>query len=141
MEDLKDIIKLNLSSSISLFDITEENLILFKEENYVNKSNFYFWLLTMLDDLDNSDNFSELSHGHYLASYFLLVIFMPLNYEKLAFNHCKKAIKFDESNLKYKEWLLIFSTYNLLSEGETMALFEEISSKNPNSSILNNIIN
>lgn len=139
MEELNEVLNLNLSN-LSLFDMTEDNLIVFKEENYYNKSNFYFWLLNKLAKLENSNSIKELAYGHYLASYYLLIILTPLCYEELAFNHCKKALALDD-NLKYKEWMLIFSTYNLLTVEDMEALVSDVLKNNPNSLLVNTLYN
>lgn len=139
MKELNELLKINLDE-INLFDINEDNLIVFKEENYYTKSNFYFWLLNKLTDLDSENNITELAYGHYLASYYLLIILTPFCYEKLAFSHCKKALDLDE-NLKYKEWMLIFSSYNLLTVEEMSLLATCVLENNPDSLLAKTLYN
>lgn len=130
MNELNDILKINLAS-ISIFDITEEHLISLKAHNHYVQSNFYFYLYEKsLHILDNE----ELAYVYYLMSYYIFIIYTPLNYESIAYTLSKKALSLHRE-LKYMEWILIFSTLplNFLSTFETLSLAEEVLEKNPSS--------
>lgn len=140
MEDLNEILKLNLDE-VSIYEINEEHLIEFKNHDYYIKNNFYFWLINKIYSLEESNNCDELAYAHYLMSYYIFVVLTPLNYESLAFNHIKKCLSFS-NNIKYKEWLLIFSTLpnSFLKPYEAIKKAEEVIKENPDSSIANTIL-
>lgn len=140
MNNLNDILKINLDE-ISLLDIDEEILIKLKSCDYIMQSNFYFWLINKINSLENTKNLIELSHCHFLMSYFLYVIFTPICYEKLAFYHANKANEISPS-LKYKEWLLMFAMLpnGFIKPFDTIKLAEDVLKLNPSSQIANVII-
>lgn len=140
MNNLNDILKINLDET-SLLDIDEEILIKLKSCDYIMQSNFYFWLINKINSLENTENLIELSHSHFLMSYFLYVIFTPMCYEKLAFYHANKANEINPS-LKYKEWLLMFAMLpnGFIKPFDTIKLAEDVLKLNPSSQIANAII-
>ncbi|GAA0069523.1 hypothetical protein UT300003_10460 [Clostridium sardiniense] len=140
MNNLNDILGINLNE-ISPLDIDEEILIKLKACDYHTQSNFYFWLINEINKLENTKDFTELSHCHFLMSYFLYVIFTPMCYEELAFNHANKANTFTPS-LKYKEWLLMFAILpnEFIKPYDTIKLAEDVLEVNPSSEIANAII-
>ena len=140
MNNLNDILKINLDET-SLLDIDEEILIKLKSCDYIMQSNFYFWLINKINSLENTENLIELSHSHFLISYFLYVIFTPMCYEKLAFYHANKANEINPS-LKYKEWLLMFAMLpnGFIKPFDTIKLAEDVLKLNPSSQIANAII-
>ena len=140
MNNLNDILGINLDK-ISLLDIDEEILIKLKSCDYIMQSNFYFWLINKINSLENTENLIELSHSHFLMSYFLYVIFTPMCYEKLAFYHANKANEINPS-LKYKEWLLMFAMLpnGFIKPFDTIKLAEDVLKLNPSSQIANAII-
>ena len=140
MNNLNDILKINLDET-SLLDIDEEILIKLKSCDYIMQSNFYFWLINKINSLENTENLIELSHSHFLMSYFLYVIFTPICYEKLAFYHANKANEINPS-LKYKEWLLMFAMLpnGFIKPFDTIKLAEDVLNLNPSSQIANVII-
>ena len=140
MNNLNDILGINLDK-ISLLDIDEEILIKLKSCDYIMQSNFYFWLINKINSLENTKNLIELSHCHFLMSYFLYVIFTPICYEKLAFYHANKANEINPS-LKYKEWLLMFAMLpnGFIKPFDTIKLAEDVLKLNPSSQIANAII-
>lgn len=135
MKDLNEILGLNLNSA-EIFDIDEEKLILLKEENYLAKNDFYFWLLNKLMCLENKNNNTALAYGYYLMSYYLFVILTPLCYEDLSFNYITKAISLD-NNINYKEWYLIFATLpkSYIKTYDAIKLSEEVLEENPESNL------
>lgn len=140
MNDLNEIFKLNLDE-VSIYEINEEHLIELKNHDYYMKNNFYFWLINKLYSLEDSNNCDELAYTHYLMSYYIFVVLTPLNYESLAFTHIKKCLNYS-NNIKYKEWLLIFSTLqnSFLKPYEAIKKSEEVLKENPDSSIANTIL-
>lgn len=140
MNNLNDILGINLNE-ISLLDIDEEILIKLKVCDYHTQSNFYFWLINEINKLEDTKDFTELSHCHFLMSYFLYVIFTPVCYEELAFNHANKASIIAPS-LKYKEWLLMFAILpnGFIKPYDTINLAEDVLEVNPSSEIANAII-
>lgn len=140
MNNLNDILGINLNE-ISLLDIDEEILIKLKSCDYHTQSNFYFWLINEINKLEATKNFTELSHCHFLMSYFLYVIFTPMCYEELAFNHANKA-NIIMPSLKYKEWLLMFAILPnvFIKPYDTIKLAEDVLEVNPSSEIANAII-
>ncbi|MBY0755441.1 hypothetical protein K5V21_08225 [Clostridium sardiniense] len=140
MNNLNDILGINLNE-ISLLDIDEEILIKLKACDYHTQSNFYFWLINEINKLENTKDFTELSHCHFLMSYFLYVIFTPMCYEELAFNHANKANTLNPS-VKYKEWLLMFAILpnGFIKPYDTIKLAEDVLEVNPSSEIANAII-
>ena len=140
MNNLNAALNLNLNN-ISIMDIDEENLILLKSEDYYIQSNFYFWLINTINELEEMNKIEELAYANYLMSYFVFIILTPLCYEEIAFNHIKKSIKLSKK-IKFKEWLLIFSTTSksLLSTYDSIKIAEEVLSENPNSTLAKTII-
>ncbi|MGG7099164.1 hypothetical protein [Clostridium sardiniense] len=140
MNNLNDILGINLNE-VSLLDIDEEMLIKLKTCDYHTQSNFYFWLINEINKLEDTKNLTELSHCHFLMSYFLYVIFTPMCYEELAFNHANKANIISPS-LKYKEWLLMFAILpnGFIKPYDTIKLAEDVLEVNPSSEIANAII-
>ena len=140
MNNLNTVLDLDLNS-VSLFSIDEEKLIAFKTEDYYTQSNFYFWLINKSYELEKETKNDELAYCHYLISYFIFIILTPLCYEELAFTHALRATKL-VSDLKYKEWLLIFATLpnNFMKIYDILKLSEEVLEINPESSIANTII-
>ncbi|MGL4773945.1 MAG: hypothetical protein ACRC2K_10300 [Clostridium sp.] len=130
MNELNDILGINLSLA-NISDINEEHLISLKNTNHYTQSNFYFWLyeksLEILED-------HELAYVNYLMSYYIFIIYTPLNYEKIAFILAKKAAHLHR-DVKYLEWLLIFSTLplDLISVYDSINLAEEVIELNPES--------
>lgn len=140
MNDLNEIFKFNLDG-VSIYEINEEHLIELKNYDYYMKNNFYFWLINKIYSLEESNNCDELAYTHYLMSYYIFVVLTPLNYESLAFTHIKKCLNYS-NNIKYKEWLLIFSTLqnSFLKPYEAIKKAEEVLKENPDSSIANTIL-
>lgn len=138
MVNLNDILGINLNE-IPLIDINEELLIKLKEGNFNVQNDFYFFLINKINELENGDS-KLLAHLHFLMSYFLYIIFTPLNHESLAFFHAKKANSLINS-IKYKEWLLFFSlnSNNLFNTYDLLNLCEEVLDINPTSEIANMI--
>lgn len=140
MNNLNAALNLNLNN-ISIMDINEENLILLKSEDYYIQSNFYFWLINTINELEEINKIEELAYANYLMSYFVFIILTPLCYEEIAFNHIKKSIKLSKK-IKFKEWLLIFSTTSkpFLSTYDSIKIAEEVLSENPNSTLAKTIV-
>lgn len=140
MDNLNTVLNLDLNS-ISLFFIDEEKLLAFKSEDYYTQSNFYFWLSKKSYELEKEKKTDELAYCHYLISYYIFIILTPLCYEELAFTHSLKATKLS-SDIKYKEWLLIFATlpHNFMKVYDILKISEEILEIKPESSIANTII-
>lgn len=140
MNNLNTILDLQLSS-VSLFSIDEEKLLALKTEDYYTQSNFYFYLINKSYELEKDHKIDELAHCHYLISYYLFIILTPLCYEELAYTHSTKATKLN-SNVKYKEWLLIFATLpnNFMKVYDILKLAEEVLETTPQSNIANTII-
>lgn len=135
MNNLKDILGIDLNM-VSILDIDEEILIKLKNSDSYTQSNFYFWLINKINELEKeNDNFS-LAHAHFLMSYYLYIIFTPLYYEEISFNHGMKAENLSPS-LKYKEWLLMFAMTekNFLNSYDALKYAEDILEVNPNSEI------
>lgn len=140
MKDLNEILKLNLDK-ISIYEINEENLIELKNCDYYVKNNFYFWLINKIYELEDKNNIKELAYANYLMSYYIFIVLTPLSYESISFSHIKKAINY-ENTLKYKEWLLIFSTLPTayLKQYDAIKIAEEVINEDPNSTIANTIL-
>lgn len=134
METLNDLFDLNLDKC-SIFDITEEHLILLKTEDFHTKSNFYFYLYNKLTSLDKEKK-QDIAYCNYLISYYLFIVMTPMYYESLAFYHGKKAFEL-ENSIKYMEWLLLFGTLEkpLLTYEICSNLAEKILKGNPNSTL------
>lgn len=137
METLKDILKLDLYKC-DIFDITEEKIILFKNENHYTQSDFYFWLFNKSNEYEKIKEKKKLAYCNYLLSYFTLVIMTPFAYEDIAFSFAEKAIKID-TNYKYKEWLLLFAALEktYVSFDYAQELAKEVLKENPMSPIAN----
>ncbi|MGL5151595.1 MAG: hypothetical protein ACRC7N_13610 [Clostridium sp.] len=130
MNELNDILGLDLNT-IEVTEINEEHLIALKNSNHYTQTNFYFWLYERsLEQLDNNTR----AYVTFLMSYYIFIIYTPLNYESIAFTLAKKAIHLHRST-KYLEWLLIFSSLpqNLITTFDTINLAEEILELNPES--------
>ena len=140
MKDLNEILKLNLDK-ISIYEINEENLIELKNCDYYVKNNFYFWLINKIYELEEKNKLKELAYAHYLMSYYIFIVLTPLSYESISFSHIKKAINY-ENNIKYKEWLLIFSTLPItyLKQYDAIKIAEEVIKEDPSSTIANTIL-
>ena len=139
MNDLKEVLNLDLDN-ISIFEINEEKLIELKNCDYYIKNNFYFWLINKIYSLEDINN-KELAYAHYLMSYYIFIVLTPLSYESLAFNHIKKALKYDD-DIKYKEWILIFSTLSTpyLKPYDAIKIAEEVIEKDETSTLANTIL-
>ncbi|MEG1480908.1 hypothetical protein [Clostridium sp.] len=139
MTNLNDILGINLEET-PLLHIDEEILIKLKSCNYNTQSDFYFFLVDKINNLDVT-NAVLLAHCHFLMSYFLYVIFTPLKHESIAFFHGKRANSLNPS-LKYKEWLLFFSlnSNNLFKRYDLLKLCEEVLELNPSSEIATTIM-
>ncbi|MGG7058563.1 hypothetical protein ACQPUY_01250 [Clostridium nigeriense] len=140
MNDLKEVLNLNLDN-ISIFEINEEKLIELKNCDYYLKNNFYFWLINKIYYFEDTNNNKDLAYAHYLMSYYIFIVLTPLSYESLAFNHIKRALKYDD-NIKYKEWILIFSTLptSYLKQYDAIKIAEEVINEDPTSSLANTIL-
>lgn len=140
MNDLKEVLNLNLDN-ISIFEINEEKLIELKNSDYYLKNNFYFWLINKIYYFEDTNNNKDLAYAHYLMSYYIFIVLTPLSYESLAFNHIKRALKYDD-NIKYKEWILIFSTLptSYLKQYDAIKIAEEVINEDPTSSLANTIL-
>lgn len=140
MNDLNEILKLDLNK-ISIYEINEEKLIELKNCDYYIKNNFYFWLANKINIFEDKNNFNELAYLHYLMSYYIFIVLTPLCYEELAFNHIKKALKY-HSSIKYKEWILIFSTLpnSYLNQYDAIKIAEEVIDEDPTSTLANTIL-
>lgn len=140
MNDLKEVLNLDLEN-ISIFEINEEKLIELKNCDYYIKNNFYFWLINKIYSLEETNNNKELAYAHYLMSYYIFIVLTPLSYESLAFNHIKRALKYDD-NIRYKEWILIFSTLstNYLKPYDAIKIAEEVIEKDKTSTLANTIL-
>ena len=136
METLKDLLNLELNKC-SIFDITEEQLILLKTKDFHTQNNFYFYLYNKLTSIEKTKR-KELAYCNYLISYYLFIVMIPLYYEELAFYHGKKAFQLENST-KYMEWLLLFGTLEkpLLTYEICSNLAKEILKENPNSTLAN----
>lgn len=139
MNDLKEVLNLDLDN-ISIFEINEEKLIELKNCDYYIKNNFYFWLINKIYSLEDINN-KELAYAHYLMSYYIFIVLTPLSYESLAFNHIKKSLKYDD-DIKYKEWILIFSTLSTpyLKPYDAIKIAEEVIEKDETSALANTIL-
>ena len=139
MNDLKEVLNLDLDN-ISIFEINEEKLIELKNCDYYIKNNFYFWLINKIYSLEDINN-KELAYAHYLMSYYIFIVLTPLSYESLAFNHIKKSLKCDD-DIKYKEWILIFSTLSTpyLKPYDAIKIAEEVIEKDETSTLANTIL-
>ncbi len=139
MNDLKEVLNLDLDN-ISIFEINEEKLIELKNCDYYIKNNFYFWLINKIYSLEDINN-KELAYAHYLMSYYIFIVLTPLSYESLAFNHIKKSLKYDD-DIKYKEWILIFSTLSTpyLKPYDAIKIAEEVIEKDETSTLANTIL-
>lgn len=140
MNDLKEVLNLDLDN-ISIFEINEEKLIELKNCDYYLKNNFYFWLINKIYYFEDTNNNKDLAYAHYLMSYYIFIVLTPLSYESLAFNHIKRALKYD-NNIKYREWILIFSTLptNYLKQYDAIKIAEEVINEDPASSLANTIL-
>ena len=140
MNDLKEVLNLDLDN-ISIFEINEEKLIELKNCDYYLKNNFYFWLINKIYYFEDTNNNKDLAYAHYLMSYYIFIVLTPLSYESLAFNHIKRALKYD-NNIKYIEWILIFSTLptNYLKQYDAIKIAEEVINEDPASSLANTIL-
>lgn len=140
MNDLNEILDLDLNK-ISIYEINEEKLVALKNCDYNLKSNFYFWLINKIHNLEAKSLSKELAYANYLMSYYIFIVFTPLSYEELAFYHVEKALKYDD-NLDYKEWILIFSTLPtpFLKPYDAIKIAEEVLEKDPNSTLANTIL-
>ncbi|VYU07354.1 hypothetical protein [Clostridium tertium] len=140
MNDLNEVLKLNLNS-ISIYEINEEKLIELKNCDYYLKNNLYFWLANKINLFEDENSSKELAYAHYLMSYYIFIVLTPLCYEELAFNHIKKALKYD-TNIKYKEWILIFSTLptSYLKQYDAIKIAEEVANEDPTSTLANTIL-
>lgn len=136
METLKDLLSLDLNKC-TIFDITEEHLIMFKTEDFYTQNNFYFYLYNRLISFSNK-MVKEKAYCNYLISYYLFIVMTPLNYEEISFYHGKKAFELDTSS-KYMEWLLLFGTLEkpLLTYELCVKLAKDIVKENPNSNLAN----
>ena len=74
-------------------------------------------------------------------SYYIFIVLTPLSYESLAFNHIKKSLKYDD-DIKYKEWILIFSTLSTpyLKPYDAIKIAEEVIEKDETSTLANTIL-
>lgn len=140
MNDLNEVLDLDLNT-ISIYELNEEKLIALKTCDYYLKNNFYFWLINKINSLEENNNTKELAYAHYLMSYYIFIVLTPLSYEELAFNHIKKALKYDD-NIEYKEWILIFATLSTsyLKPYDAIKIAEEVIEKDPNSNLANTIL-
>lgn len=140
MNDLKEVLDLDLDT-IPIYEINEEKLIALKTCDYYLKNNFYFWLINKINNIEENNNIKELAYAHYLMSYYIFIVLTPLYYEELAFNHIKKALKYD-NNIEYKEWILIFSTLSTsyLKPYDAIKIAEEVIEKDPTSNLANTIL-
>jgi hypothetical protein len=140
MNDLKEVLNLDLEN-ISIFEINEEKLIELKNCDYYIKNNFYFWLINKIYSIEETNNNKELAYAHYLMSYYIFIVLTPLSYESLAFNHIKRSLKYDD-DIKYKEWILIFSTLstNYLKPYDAIKIAEEVIEKDETSTLANTIL-
>lgn len=140
MNNLNTILDLQLNT-VSLFCIDEEKLIAFKSEDYYTQSNLYFWLINKSYKLEKENKTDELAYCHYLISYYIFIILTPLCYEELAFTHSFTATNLS-SDIKYKEWLLVFGTLpnNFMKVYDILKLAEEVLKINSESIIANTII-
>ncbi|WP_024614516.1 hypothetical protein [Clostridium sp. Ade.TY] len=140
MNNLKDILGIDLNT-VSILDIDEEILIKLKNNDYYTQSNFYFYLVNKLNELEDSDDKVSLAHINFLISYYVYIIFNPLFFEEISFKHGVKANNLNPC-LKYKEWLLMFAMTekSFLKPYYALTYAEEILEKKPDNEIAKFII-
>jgi len=140
MNDLNEILDLDLNK-ISIYEINEEKLVALKNCDYYLRNNFYFWLINKIHTLEEKNFYKEVAYANYLMSYYVFIVLTPLDYEKLAFYHIEKALKYDD-NIDYKEWMLIFATLPnpFLKAYDAIKMAEEVIEKDPNSNLANTIL-
>ncbi|WP_052113019.1 hypothetical protein [Clostridium novyi] len=59
--------------------------------------------------LQNSNKYKEMAYINYLISNYLYFVLTPIVSDKLAFYYAMNALKLDEKDARYKEWILYFS--------------------------------
>ena len=135
MNNLIDALKLNLYKC-TIFEIDEGKLINLKNYDYIIQNKFYFYLINRLHYYEENKMIKELAYSHYLLSYYLFIVLMPIEFENLSFYHIKKAIELD-NNLQYKEWYLIFATLPTpyIKTYDAMKIAEEVIKHNNDSNI------
>lgn len=140
METLNDILGLSLLEC-DIFDINEEKIILLKNESYNTQNKFYFWLYNESIIYYKNQMIKESAYCNYLLSYYVLIIMLPFCYEDIAFNFAELSVKQD-SNIKYKEWLLLFSTFEkkYLDKSTSINLAKEVLESNKDSILANQIL-
>lgn len=142
MKDLIDILEINIDK-VKIFEITEEHLIKLKNTDFTTQNKFYFFLINKIHRFENKNFAKELAYSHFLMSYFIFVVLMPLNFEELSFYHINKGIELDKNNLDFKEWILIFATLELpLLDGVSSVRYaNELVENNIESNLANLILN
>lgn len=140
MENLNDILKLNLYTC-DIYDITEEKLIFFKNENYYTQNDLYFWIFNEKNKYEKKGIADKIAYCNYLLSYFTLIVMTPFCYEDIAFSFAEKAVLLN-SDYKYKEWLLLFAAFEkqYVTFDYAIELAQEVLKENPNSQIANQFI-
>lgn len=141
MQDLIDILEINIDK-VKIFEITEEHLIKLKNTDFTTQNKFYFYLINKIHSFENRNFAKELAYSHFLMSYFIFVVLMPLNFEELSFYHINKGIELDKNNLDFKEWILIFATLELpLLDGASAVRYaNELVENNIESNLANLIL-
>lgn len=141
MQDLIDILEINIDK-VRIFEITEEHLVKLKNTDFTTQNKFYFFLINKIHRFENERSTKELAYSHFLMSYFIFVVLMPLNFEELSFYHINKAIDLDKTNLDFKEWILIFATLELpLLDGASAVRYaNELVENNIESNLANLIL-
>lgn len=124
------------NSKIDILKITPDDLVeIGEKEGSTNKSNFYFILQEALIDYEEKRDFKSAGYIAHLISFYLHIVFTPINSIELSLKYARKSIKYDSTNIDYKEWILIFS--ESLNESEIISYLTEVAEKKPESNLAN----
>lgn len=114
--------------------VTPEDLTnIGEKEGITNKSNLYFIMQEEFMKYENNKELKKAAYIAHLISYYLHIVFTPINNFQLSLKYAKKSLSYDEDNVNYKEWILIFS--EALTEEEIYSYLTEVATKKPESNL------
>lgn len=125
----------NHNKHFDFLKVTPEDLSeLGQNEGIANKGNLFFLMQECLMDYEKDEMFKEAAYISHLISYYLHIVFTPINNYELSLKYARKSIAYNWDEVDYKEWILIFS--ESLNEEELFMFISEVAEKKPNSNLV-----
>ena len=124
----------NIKNNLDFLEVIPEDFNKFREkEGRYNKANLYFLMQEKLMDFERDKEYVKAAYIAHLISYYLHIVFTPINNFELSLKYARKSIEYDNKKIDYKEWILIFS--ESLTENEVFNYLQEVIKNKPDSNL------